>query len=217
MYNLRPVETPPSRRERKKEQIRRSLLEAANRMFRERGFEATTIEQLCEEVDISRRTFFRYFPDKGALLFPNRGERLDRFLTFLEAAPKGESPYDTLRRAARLFAREYHANRDDIIAQQRVIQTSADLQAREREIDRDWELAMAATFVERAGVTSPAAVLRARIIAGASMGVIRATMRHWYERDGQDDLGDLGLEKASAAAVEFFLMRASSSCRVTRV
>jgi AcrR family transcriptional regulator len=197
------VEEPESLRERKKIRTRQALLDVANRLFHEKGFERTTIDDLCAEVEVSRRTFFRYFSDKEGLLFPNRGERLDRFMQFLEMAPNTESPYDTLRRATQLFALEYQHNRDQVIAQQKVIQTSAVLQAREREIDRDWEQAMAATFVHRAGVTSPEAILRARVIAGASIGVIRATMRHWYDGGGVDNLGQLGLEALDCLEVGF--------------
>ena len=52
-------------------------------------------------------------------------------------------------------------------------------------------------FVSRLD-TSREAELRARVLAGACIGVIRATMRHWFEVEGEADLGQLGLQALDA-------------------
>ena len=187
MKALRPL------RERKKEATTKALLASAQRLFHEKGFEATTIDEICDEVEISRRTFFRYFPNKEALVFPHRAERLERFLGFMLGGPRDENPLETLRRTAAVFAREYMEHREQLVAQQKPIHTSPALLAKEREIDRDWEAAMSRAFRERIG-PGPASELRARVFAGAAIGTIRATMRHWFEIDGKDDLARLGKE-----------------------
>lgn len=180
-------------RERKKRATRHALLAAAHRRFHQTGFESTTLEEVCAEVGLSRRTFFRYFPDKESLAFPHRRERLQRFVELLASAPASESPIGCLRRIARMFAAEYMQNRDSLLSQQRLVQTSPALLARENEIDRDWENGMAEAFRARAGA-SHAADLRARVLAGAAIGVIRATLRHWFAGDGKADLATLGEE-----------------------
>lgn len=187
------MQTPSSPREKNKETTRRALLRAASQRFAIRGYAATTIDEICEAAGVGRRTFFRYFPDKEALAFPHRGQRQQRFLDLLNAAPAQESPFASLRRIAQLFAREYTANREQLLARQRLIEASPELLAREHEIDRDWEAAMAQAFRERAG-DAPDAELRARVIAGATIGVIRATLRHWYASEGRADLARLGEE-----------------------
>ncbi len=192
-YILAAMKRPPPLRERKKEATRRALLATANRLFHADGFEATTIDEICEKVGVSRRTFFRYFANKEALVFPHRNERLEHFLGYLRSAPPDEKPLETLRRAARAIAPLYMENRAQLVAQQKLIHTSAALMAREREIDRDWEAAMSRAFRERAG-PGYASELRARVLAGAAIGVIRATMRHWFATDGRDDLDRLGQE-----------------------
>jgi AcrR family transcriptional regulator len=57
----------PSRRERKKDETRRRIFEAAISLFREKGFEATTVDEITEKADVGRGTFFNYFPRKEAI------------------------------------------------------------------------------------------------------------------------------------------------------
>ncbi|MFO7563155.1 MAG: TetR family transcriptional regulator [Enhygromyxa sp.] len=188
-----PAKRETGLRERKKAETHTRILQVAHGFFHERGFEATTIEDICAELPISKRTFFRYFPDKEALVFPNRDMRLDRFVDLLAAAPKSEQPYDTFRRVTRLFAAEYMDNREQLLAQQALISTSPSLLAREREIDHDWERAIADAFARRLP-RSQASRRRADVLAGAMIGVVRATMRHWFGRGCVDNLDRLGQE-----------------------
>lgn len=57
-----------SRRERKKDETRQRIFREAIRLFRERGFEATTVDEITERADVARGTFFNYFPKKDAVL-----------------------------------------------------------------------------------------------------------------------------------------------------
>ena len=61
-----PVEQ--SRRERKKDETRHRIFHAAIELFRERGFESTTVDDITERADVARGTFFNYFPRKDAVL-----------------------------------------------------------------------------------------------------------------------------------------------------
>lgn len=53
-------------RERKKLRTRRALAEVALRLFAEKGFDATTLEEVAEVAEVSKSTFFRFFPAKEA-------------------------------------------------------------------------------------------------------------------------------------------------------
>src|SRR3954453_21749314 len=51
-------------RERKKRRTRASLIDAALELSERQGYESTTVEQIAFAVDVSPRTFTRYFPTK---------------------------------------------------------------------------------------------------------------------------------------------------------
>jgi AcrR family transcriptional regulator len=85
-------------RERKKQRTREQIIEAAMRLFAERGYHATTIADIAAAAEVAPRTFFAYFPSKEAVVFHN----LDRDMEALEGALRdrvpGDTAFDALRR-----------------------------------------------------------------------------------------------------------------------
>ena len=79
-----------SRRERKKAEIRRGLIEAAMELFREQGFADTTIEQITERVDVAPATFFNYFPSKEAVLTDYHRQTIERLLAYAKGLEGGD-------------------------------------------------------------------------------------------------------------------------------
>ena len=63
-----PKPTADTRRERRKQEIQSLILEAAIELFGSRGYDASTIEHICEQADVSRQTFYSYYPSKAHLL-----------------------------------------------------------------------------------------------------------------------------------------------------
>ena len=78
---------PPDRslplRERKKLRTRRALADAALRLFTDKGFDATTLEELADEAEVSKSTFFRFFPAKEAAAIEAEAELWQAYLTVL--------------------------------------------------------------------------------------------------------------------------------------
>jgi len=60
--------TDMSRRERKKEETRGSIIDCAVSFFREKGFQETSMEEIAEKSDVSKGTLYNYFQDKESIL-----------------------------------------------------------------------------------------------------------------------------------------------------
>jgi AcrR family transcriptional regulator len=73
------TEPAPTRRARKKERTRQEIFSAAMELFAKRGFEAVTIEAICDAADVARGTFFLHFPTKAALLWEWNRQVADEF------------------------------------------------------------------------------------------------------------------------------------------
>src|SRR4051794_37015548 len=84
------------RRERKKRATWLALHDAALALSVEKGFEHVTVEEICDRVDVSVRTFFNYFPCKeDAVLGGTQG--LEDVADRLRQRPEGEAPLQAIR------------------------------------------------------------------------------------------------------------------------
>ncbi|GAA1261150.1 TetR family transcriptional regulator [Sphaerisporangium rubeum] len=92
-------------RERKKHQTRQALIDTAFDLFDTQGFEATTVDQIAAAVEVSPRTFFRYFGSKEELALDFTAEYDERLTTALAARPEDEPPLTALIAAYREFVR----------------------------------------------------------------------------------------------------------------
>src|SRR5438067_13433312 len=85
------------RREGKKLATRHALFRAALALFTERGVDAPTVEDIADAVDVSARTFHRYFSSKEEVLFFDWASRRERFAAALAERPVDEPLLDSLR------------------------------------------------------------------------------------------------------------------------
>ena len=74
------------------------LVDVAQDLFARDGYEAVTIDQIAAAAGMSKRSFFRYFPSKDALVLGKYDREGERFAAALAARPVSESPWEALRR-----------------------------------------------------------------------------------------------------------------------
>src|SRR5215831_3477438 len=90
---------PCGLRERKKARTRAAIREHALRLFREQGYQRTTVEQIAAAAEVSPSTFFRYFPTKEDLILQDDMDT--RMVEAFERQPAGLGPIPAVRAALR--------------------------------------------------------------------------------------------------------------------
>ena len=81
----------PGLRQRKREATRERLTRAAMALFLERGFEATTIDDIAAAADVSRRSFFHYFASKEDVVAAWQEDASTALVAAIIARPADES------------------------------------------------------------------------------------------------------------------------------
>lgn len=93
------TEERPGLRARKKQRTHDALLRAALELFTTQGYEATTVDEIAEAVDVSQRTFFRYFAGKEEAALAVIDLTQEHFLAAVRARPADEAPLEAMRNA----------------------------------------------------------------------------------------------------------------------
>jgi AcrR family transcriptional regulator len=112
------VDTPtrsPSRRDRNRERVRERVLRAAIDCFVEKGFEATTMDEIAQRADVARATVFNHFGRKDAFLSAYLAERRQRLSELIAAdASRGVGGSTRLHNAFALLAGFNERARDEV-------------------------------------------------------------------------------------------------------
>jgi AcrR family transcriptional regulator len=164
---------PEGLRERKRTELYDRIVSAGYKLFLEKGFETTTIDMIAAEANISRRTFFHYFPTKEDVLFTVKGE----FEWMKEAAahcaddvPPLTAVEQILEEIAQRFATHEFKAMDEIV------RPTPSLMARRHVHYERWENALAAAMVHRWPQRD---YLAMRMAAIAGVGILRVASDLW--------------------------------------
>jgi AcrR family transcriptional regulator len=174
-------------RERKKQKTRAQLTDAAFRLFGERGFDNTTIEDIVDEVEVSPRTFFRYFDSKEDVVigfFDDIGEELREML---ELRPAGEPPYTAVSEALGSLADMYEADEGRVVAAKRLSYDTPSIRARLLDKHARWENGLTEALAERIGV-DPDRDPRPRLIAAVALAAFSTAVGDWCTAGAKSDL-----------------------------
>ncbi|RJL21728.1 TetR/AcrR family transcriptional regulator [Bailinhaonella thermotolerans] len=117
-------------RERKKLRTRRALVEAALRLFSEKGYEETTVAEIAAAVDVSTRTFFSYFASKEDVVFFDSAVRMREAIAVMRDRRPGEGPIDLLMRVVKGVGADHELTVALTPVRTRLIMTVPALQAR---------------------------------------------------------------------------------------
>ena len=188
---------PAGRRERKKLQTRHALQDAALRLVTERGFDAVTVEDIAEAVDVSKRTFFNYFNSKEQAVLGHEPTAPEDLCQAILERPADESPLQSLAAVLGQRASELGGSPSDRLARRRVIRSDSRLLAASAADWLELERALVEAMAERLGM-DPERELYPALVVSASISAVRvATLR---SRAGDGDLPELVAEAFAALA-----------------
>lgn len=185
---------PRGLRERKKLETRLALARSALRLFEERGYAETTVEDIAAAANVSRRTFFRYFAGKDEVIIVDPEGKMRALHVALADGPPDEPTIAALRRGI-LALTEAYFEPDIIHSVARVGQQEPALAASAMAYQVHWEDELAREVAADLGVDvthDP----RPRIVAHTTVAIMRAALAAWV----QD--GELG-SPVDAAAITF--------------
>ncbi len=192
-------------RERKKRRTREALTDAACTLFARQGVENTTVEQIAAAIDVSPRTFFRYFSSKEEVAVSLLDDQVTQVIRALEARPPAESVLTALRRAVVGVARAHEddssgGGRDRLRNVRALLLTSATVRAKSlhQGVLRSGELARLLAL--RMGV-DPARDGRPELVATITLCALESAVSRWQIHRPDALLSDL-LDEAFSMLAE---------------
>jgi AcrR family transcriptional regulator len=165
----------PGLRQRKRQQTRERLTQAAIALFLEHGFEATTLDDIAAAADISRRNFFHYFASKEDVVFAWQDESIAALIAAVAARPPDESLLAAAENA--ILAMIGQLKPGQAIAIARLKRDNPALQARDQVKYEKLERALAEALDKRAGHKPEK--LDARLVAMIATGAMRIGGEFW--------------------------------------
>ena len=174
---------PVGLRERKKAKTRAAIQHEALRLFRARGYDTTTIEQIAEAAEVSPSTFFRYFPTKEAVVLTDDLDPL--IIDAIRAQPLELAPVAAVRVALlALFATLSEEELEDIRDRAELALSVPELRAATLEQFAQTIRQITDVVAERAKRERDDFAVAT--LAGALLGVMISAQLHWVEHPGTD-------------------------------
>ncbi len=170
-----------SLRERKKLKTRLLIQEVALQLFREHGYDATTVDQIAEAAEVSPSTVYRYFASKEAIVFWDQWD--PRIAHQLRERPAEEQPVEAMRAVLDSLFPEAMAEEADLIrARLHWILAEPSLRSHFA-VEAERTIALFAdVFAERAG--RPADDLHVQVVVRAMFAALQTALDVWAREGG---------------------------------
>ena len=177
------TEHEPDWRQRKKNATRDRLRASALRLFREQGYDATTVEQIAAAAGVSHMTFFRYFPAKEDVALSDSYDPL--LAAALKQTPASWPLTRRIRTALLQGLRQvYDTERDALLAQNTLIVSTPALR------ERLWadQIVTQQLILQ---VLDPEPSFQDRVTVAACLAAATTAVLSWVENGGVPELPDL--------------------------
>lgn len=192
------VQPPEGLRERKRRETATRIKEAGIRLFIEKGYAATTLDDIAAAADISRRTFFYYYKSKDDILLTMQAGMGDILAAALKDEPQDSRPLEAVRNAAVKMTAPIPA--DEMLVLDRLMRSSEAVQARKVATYVQHEGRLLAALREK--WPEPERETALRLVAMLSIGAVRLSLDAFSREEGKRPLVELVREAFAALESE---------------
>lgn len=183
------------RRERNRAATRDGIIEAAYRLFAERGYDATTVDHIAAEAGVSPRTFYRYFPSKDAVLADGGFAIVDEVLDRVSDHPTAPELLQ-----AYVACVEEAMGRGDFEMLVRLLRENAHVAEKAPLWRHWWAERLAEGLAARAGLVAPAT--ECRILSSVVLHLVALGLDGWFEDGREGEIDAMVREVATLAERE---------------
>ena len=177
---------PMSLRERKKRLAQATIEETALRLFQQRGYEQTSIQDIADAVMMSSRTFFRYFASKEDVLLEPMHAIQSEGLRFLQHAAPTESPHAALRATFEYLASRYQQQRTSFLTRYQVVMQIPSIASIYLYALMETEPAICEALCSHLEAATNRNKIR--FLVAIYMTALRVAIAAWLEHEAQGDL-----------------------------
>ncbi|ESQ82022.1 hypothetical protein AEAC466_19075 [Asticcacaulis sp. AC466] len=177
----------PGLRERKRRETLQRITDAGMRLFIEKGYEATTLDDIATAAGISRRTFFYYFDSKDEILLSMQSTMGDMIVAALRKQPDNIRPIEAVRNAVIEICAPFSSQ--EMMAIDRLMRANAVVQARKQASYIHHERTLFDALCEKWPGKDRETGLR--IVAMLSIGAIRLSTEALNREEGKRSLAEL--------------------------
>ncbi|MDD9938602.1 MAG: TetR/AcrR family transcriptional regulator [Myxococcales bacterium] len=204
-----------SLRERKKARTRAELTEVAERLFRKQGYEATTLDQVADEAEVSIRTVLRYFETKQQLALAGYYDNLERFRTMIDDPDRELDTLSCWRQHVLDSARGLEDTRAYAL-HLKFVQSVPTLAMGLLDVGHKFEDVIAQGLAADAGVPTETD-LYGHMLAALVVGGNAAAMRRWIQGGRKQDLTQACLAVVDFAIQHFPPRNARGARKLTKL
>lgn len=189
---------PTDWRARRKASTRRAIQQHALRLFLEKGYEETTVEEIAAAAGVSHMTFFRHFPRKEVVVEYDDYDPV--LVDLIVGRPADESPLEAAQSAIRSGLEQILATDGEaLLVRTRLILQTPALQARNWTAQVATRRLIADALARRAGVATPDFAMEVQ--AAAVMAATLPALTRWAEGDDTDPTALVALVDAAFGAL----------------
>lgn len=175
-------------RERKKHRTTVALQDAAYKLFTEKGYRKTTVDDIAAAAGVSTRTYYRYYKNKEDVVLGPLGESLEHYREILAGRPTSEPPLQALQESFKEFTTEVED--PDMRTRLELVGKEPELQRGAFELGTRWQSEITSDLaVKGHGGQDDRRSLW--LAAGMAITLWVGSLRLWVEAGGKRALADV--------------------------